>query len=198
MQTDLVKEDKTYYTAKTKPDIRTFGVINYLSIIGKGKPAGEAFTNAVEALFPVAYGVRKIYKLQDMIFGVPKLEGLWWVDSDKPALEVPRSEWRWKLLIRMPDFVEKEDVEQAKNEVLKKKGIQLIRQIQFETMNEGKCVQIMHIGPYSTEPGTIDKMKIFMESNGLSETGLHHEIYISDPRKTPPEKMKTILRQAVR
>ncbi len=197
-KTDLVKQDKEYYSAKKKPEIREFKELDFLTISGKGDPAGKEFTKAIEALYPLAYGIKKIYKQNKMDFAVPKPEGLWWVDSDKPALEVPRNEWLWKLLIRMPDFVTNEMVEQAKTEVMKKKGIELIKQIQFETINEGKCVQIMHIGPYSTEPETIGQMQDFMKDNRLVRNGLHHEIYLSDPRKTAPEKMKTILRQPVK
>jgi len=195
---DLVKQDKQYYSAKEKPELREFPELNFITIIGKGEPAGTEFSKAIEALYPLAYGVKKIYKQKEMDFGVPKLEGLWWVKSDRPALEVPKSEWYWKLVIRMPSFVTNQMVTQAKNEVIKKKGIQLVQEIQFEKITEGKSVQIMHVGPYSTEPLTIGQMKIFIEENGLTENGLHHEIYISDPRKTEPSKMKTILRQPVK
>lgn len=194
---DLVKQDKAYYSAKKTPEIREIGAFNYLTISGKGEPAGIVFTNAVEALYPLAYGIKGIYKKLETDFAVPKLEGLWWVNSEKSALEIPKSEWHWKLLIRMPDFVTIEGFEQAKTAVIKKKGIDKIREIQFEKITEGKCVQIMHIGPYSTEPETINLMGEFMTQNGLSENGLHHEIYLSDPRKTIPEKMKTILRQPI-
>jgi hypothetical protein len=197
-KTDLLKQDKQYYSAKEKPELKEFSELNFLTILGKGEPAGTEFSKAVEALYPLAYGVKKIYKQKEMDFGVPKLEGLWWVKSDKPALEVSRNEWYWKLLIRIPDFVTNEMVNQAKIEVIKKKGIELIEKIQFEKITEGKSVQIMHVGPYSTEPMTIGLMKKFMAENGLTENGLHHEIYISDPRKTEPEKMKTILRQPVK
>ncbi len=197
-KTDLVKKDKEYYSAKKKPEIREFSELNFLTILGKGEPAGTEFTKAVEALYPLAYGIKKIYKIQEMDFAVPKLDGLWWVNSEKNALEVPRSEWHWKLLIRMPDFVTSENFEQAKTDVIKKKGIEKINEILFEKITEGKCVQIMHNGPYSTEPETINQMKEFMTQCGLVENGLHHEIYLSDPRKTEPEKMKTILRQPVK
>ena len=196
-KTDLVKQDKEYYSAKKKPEIREFSELNFLTISGKGEPAGIEFTKAVEALYPLAYGVKNSYKTQEMDFVVPKLEGLWWVNSEKNALEVPKSEWYWKLLIRLPDFVTAENFERAKTSVIKKKRIEKLSEIFFEKITEGKCVQIMHIGPYSTEPETINLMNEFMIQNGLSENGLHHEIYISDPRKTEPEKMKTILRQPV-
>ena len=195
---DFVKEYKQYYTAKSTPLVVDFGKIPYLSIEGKGEPAGEVFVEALESLYPLAYGVKGICKKQDQDFGVPKLEGLWWVKSDKPALEVSRSKWYWKLLIRMPDFVTSEIVESAREVVFEKKGFDLIKKIGFETIDEGKCVQIMHIGPYSTEPETIGKMENFIKENGYGENGLHHEIYLSDPRKTAPEKMRTILRQPVK
>ncbi|MDH5718817.1 MAG: GyrI-like domain-containing protein [Spirochaetia bacterium] len=195
---DLVKENKKYYTAKNTPTIVEFGNIPYLSIEGKGEPDGEVFTKSVEALYPLAYGVKNFCKKEKTDFGVPKLEGLWWVISKKPALEVPRSEWFWKLLIRMPDFVTTEMVKDVKEEVVKKKGSDLIKIIKFEILNEHKCIQIMHNGPYSTEPATIENMKIFMKENNFNENGLHHEIYLSDPRKTAPEKMRTILRQPIK
>ena len=195
---DLVKEFKSYYRANNKLEIVEFEKILYLSIEGKGEPAGEVFTKAIEALYPLAYGVKKICKSQEKDFGVPKLEGLWWVKSNKPALEVPRSEWYWKLLIRMPDFVTPEIIKTAKEEVFKKKGLDLIKEIKFEIINEHKCIQIMHVGPYATEPETIEKMNLFMKENSFTKNGLHHEIYLSDPRKTAPEKMKTILRQPIK
>ncbi len=195
---NFVKEYKQYYTAKNTTSVVEFGKVPYLSIQGKGEPAGEVFTKAIEALYPLAYGVKNIYKKEGQDFGVPKLEGLWWVKSNKPALEVPRSKWYWKLLIRMPDFVTPEIAKEAKENVIKKKGLELIKEINFETINEGKCIQIMHIGPYATEPETIEKMKNYMKENSFVENGLHHEIYLSDPRKTVPEKMKTILRQPVK
>ncbi len=195
---DLVKEDKNYYNAKTDPQVVEFPKISYLAIEGKGEPAGKAFTEAVQALYPFAYGIKGLCKKNGKDFAVAKLEGLWWVKSNRPALEVPRSEWYWKLLIRLPDFVTSEIVEKAKQEVVKKRGIDLIKEIKLEKITEGKCVQVMHIGPYSTEPETIAKMKKLISESSLRENGLHHEIYLSDPRKTPPQKMKTILRQPVK
>ncbi len=195
---NLIKDYKAYYSAKTSPMVVSFGEVSYIAIEGQGEPAGIEFTKAVEALYPLAYGIKKICKINGQDFGVPKLEGLWWVKSDKAATDVPRSEWYWKLLIRMPEFVSADIFKSAKDEVFKKKGIDLINKIDFEAINEGSCVQIMHIGSYSTEPDTINLMKKFMLQNGLTENGQHHEIYISDPRKTAPEKMKTILRIAVK
>ena len=195
---DLVREYKSYYKAGKKPEIVEFGEANYLAIEGKGEPAGEEFVSKVEALFPLAYGIKKICKEQENDFGVPKLEGLWWVEGNTPALEVPRSEWCWKLLIRMPEFVTSEMMLSVQPEVAKKKKNELIQEISFEKITEGKCLQVMHIGPYSTEPGTINALMDFMTENGLSVNGLHHEIYLSDPRKTESEKMKTLIRYPVK
>jgi len=195
---DLTKEDKIYYTAKTNPQIVEFSEMPYLTIEGKGEPAGKTFTEAVQALYPLAYGVKGLCKKDGRDFAVAKLEGLWWVKSNKPALEVPRQEWCWKLLIRLPDFVTSGIIERARVEVMKKKEIALLKEIKFEKITEGKCIQVLHIGPYANEPETIAEMRKMMELNNLIENGLHHEIYLSDPRKTPPQKMKTILRQPVK
>jgi hypothetical protein len=197
LKLDLTKEYKQYYTAKSTPIIVEFGEIPYLTIEGKGEPAGKIFTKSVETLYPLTYGIKNICKAQRRDFGVPQLEALWWVESNKPALEAPRKDWFWKLLIRLPDFATSEMLIDAKEEVFKKKGLLLIKETKFERIDEGKCIQIMHIGPYSTEPETIQKITDFMKAKDFIENGLHHEIYISDPRKTSPNKIKTILRQPI-
>ena len=195
---DLLKEYKSYYNAGKNPEIVEFDEANYLTIEGIGEPAGKMFVSKVEALYPLAYGIKKICKEQDKDFGVPKLEGLWWVDGDTPALEIPRNEWRWKLLIRMPEFITKELMFSVQPVVAKKKKNELVQKIALEKMTEGKCVQIMHIGPYSTEHKTINELMAFIDANGISVNGKHHEIYLSDPRKNKPDKMKAIIRYPVK
>ncbi|WP_409342687.1 GyrI-like domain-containing protein [Paenibacillus sp. MBLB4367] len=197
---DLAKTDKTYYGASaSEPQLKAFGLIPYLAAAGKGAPKGEAFTNATEALYTLAYAVKAICKKEAADFTVAKLEGLWWVQSDKHALEVPREEWHWKLLIRLPAFVTASAVEQARvDAVKKKKDLATLHAVQFETLEEGSCVQMMHIGPYETEPETFGSMHAFMQTNGLVQNGLHHEIYLSDPRKVEPQAMRTILRLPVK
>ena len=195
---DLVKENKIYYTAKTKPQMVEFSEIPYLTIEGRGEPARKTFPEAVQVLYPFAYGIKGLCKKSGKDFAVAKLEGLWWVKSNKPALEVPRQEWYWKLLIRLPDFVTQEITEKAGAEVMKKKKVGLLKDIKFEKMTEGKCFQVLHIGPYATEQETIAEMRKVIEENDFIDNGLHHEIYLSDPRKTPPQRMKTILRQPVK
>jgi hypothetical protein len=195
---NLVKKYRSYYSAGKKPEIVEFEPISYLTIVGKGEPAGIEFTKKVEALYPLAYGVKGYYKDQGNDFAVPKLEGLWWIDEGKDFFEASREEWRWKLLIRMPEFVINDAIERIKPDIIKKKNNELIGEIEFEELFEGKCVQIMHIGPYSTEHETVNLLMKFIKEQGLTVNGLHHEIYLSDPRKVPSDKMKTIIRYPVK
>ncbi|WP_455391862.1 GyrI-like domain-containing protein [[Eubacterium] cellulosolvens] len=195
---DLTKEYRTYYKASTTPELETFDEALYLAIEGIGAPAGDEFNKKVSALYPLAYGVKNLYKKAGSDFGVPKLEGLWWVDSDKPFIEIPREKWCWQLLIRMPEFVTFTMIEEAKEVVIKKKKLKLVNEISLHKMNEGLSVQVLHIGPYSTEPETIERMVDFIRDNNLVPNGLHHEIYLADPGRVPEDKLKTILRRPVR
>lgn len=203
---DLTKKYKTYFTAKTKPEIVEIEPAQFLSLTGKGDPSDKAFSNNIEALYATAYTLKFIYKVINKDFVVSKLEGLWWFDetqypekdlSTAPS-EVPRSEWEYRLLIRLPDFVNQQELENAKETVRTKKGIQLAKQIEFYTMTEGKSVQMLHVGPFSTEPETLKQIQVFCDTNALRKNGLHHEIYLSDFRKTKPAVLKTILREPVR
>ncbi len=195
---DLVKTDKEYYSAKKTPEIRNFPSLNFLTLNGTGKPAGSNFNDAVEAIYPLAYGIKKNYKAIELDFAVPKLEGLWWFSNNKNPGNAKDDEWNWKLLIRMPEFVSSGEFEKAKKQVFEKKQNQRINNIKFETLTENKCVQIMHVGPYSKEHITISILEKFISDNNLTKNGLHHEIYLSDPRKIDPEKLKTILRYPVK
>jgi hypothetical protein len=196
-KTDLTKKFKEYYSGKTTPEIVKFGKISYLTITGKGEPAGKEFSEKVSALYPVAYGIKKICKDQGKDFAVPKLEGLWWVENKKPFLTVPRSEWFWKLLIRTPEFVVKDMLLIAMADAMVKNKITIAGQVNLETLDEGNMVSILHIGSYATEPASIKKMEDFIEQNKLQKNGRHHEVYLSDPNKTEATKLKTILRQPV-
>jgi hypothetical protein len=195
---DLTKKYKTYYTARATPDIVEFDEAQFLTIQGKGAPQSDEFMDKLRALYPLAYGIKMLMKKEGKDFAVAKLEGLWWVESDEPFMEVPREEWQWKLLIRMPEFVTQDIFEKAKEEVVRKKGIELVNEVKFEKIKEGKCVQILHIGPYSEETESWGKIIKLMKERNLVENGPHHEIYLSDPRKVAPEKLMTILRQPVK
>ncbi|MGB3198455.1 MAG: GyrI-like domain-containing protein [Saprospiraceae bacterium] len=203
---DLTKKYKTYYTAKTKPELVQIEGAQFISICGKGDPNDKPFSDNIEALYSTAYTLKFIYKAIEKDFVVSKLEGLWWFDEAKytgkdmvtTTVEVPRSEWEYRLLIRLPDFVTKQELEKAKETVLSKKGIQLAKHIEFHEMTEGKCVQMLHLGPFSTEPATLKQIQNFCETNALTKNGFHHEIYLSDFRKTESDKLKTILREPVK
>jgi hypothetical protein len=203
---DLTKKYKTYFTAKTKPELVEIGKANFISITGKGDPSDKAFVDRIEALYPVAYAIKFDFKAKDKDFVVSKLEGLWWFDEKKfsnmtianAPTEVPRSEWEYRLLIRLPDFVTKKDFEKAVKTVSEKKNVRLVQELEYFTMTEGKSIQVLHVGPYSTEPETLKEIAKFAEDNKLAKNGLHHEIYLSDFRKTKPEKLKTILREPVK
>lgn len=206
MKLDLTKQHKNYFTAKTKPELVTIEPANFLSISGKGDPSGVEFTQRIQALYATAYTIKFTYKSLNKDFVVSKLEGLWWFDDKKYAgirmteapKQIPRSEWEYRLLIRMPDFVSKKEVASAIEAVYTKKKIALAKHVEFYAMNEGKCIQILHIGPFSTEPESLEKIQAFSQERHLRKNGLHHEIYLSDFNRTAPEKLKTILREPVK
>jgi hypothetical protein len=202
---DLTKKYKSYYTAKTTPNLVTIEAAQFISITGKGDPSAPEFTNHIQALYPIAYAIKFMHKANNNDFTVSKLEGLWWFDENKypgknmtTATEVPRSEWEYRLLIRMPEFVTAKDLEKAKETVSAKKNAPLADKVEFFTLHEGKCIQMMHVGPFSTEPESLAQIAAFSAQNKLERNGLHHEIYLSDFRKTAPEKLKTILREPVK
>ncbi|MEJ1239346.1 GyrI-like domain-containing protein [Chryseolinea sp. T2] len=203
---DLTKKYKTYYHAKTSPEMVTIEKARFISICGKGDPSEKPFTERIEALYPTAYAIKFAFKEQGKDFVVSKLEGLWWFDTNKfrgksisnSSVDVPREEWEYRLLIRMPEFVTKQDVEKAIRTVVEKKKVALAKEIEYFEMHEGTCVQMLHVGPFSTEPESLKKIEAFTAEKRLGQAGLYHEIYLSDFRKVKPEKLKTILREPVK
>ncbi|SDE99068.1 hypothetical protein SAMN04487996_108140 [Dyadobacter soli] len=203
---DLAKQFKHYYTAKPKPELVDIEKAQYLSIQGKGDPSGEEFSQKIQAIYPVAYALKFAFKAKGKDFVVAKLEGLWWYDEsryqnatiDNAPQTIPRSEWEYRLLIRIPDFITQKDVESAVAECYASKGMTEIREVSYFEMEEGKAVQMLHTGPFDTEPATLAKLMEFMTAHNLGRNGLHHEIYLSDFRKTSPDKLKTILREPVK
>ncbi|MFB2118924.1 GyrI-like domain-containing protein [Parapedobacter sp. 2B3] len=203
---DLMNRYKSYYTAKTTPELVDIEPAYFLSLTGKGDPSGVPFANKLQALYATAYAIKFRSKQAGRDFTVAKLEALWWYDekrfgnpsmADAPT-KIPRSEWEYRLLIRIPEHITEKDVQQGIDIVLRKKKSDLAGAIEFYRMAEGKCIQVLHVGPYSTEPGTLARIAEFSESNGLKRNGVHHEIYLSDFRRTAPEKLKTILREPVK
>ncbi len=208
MAFDYKKEYRDLYMPKTVPDVVDVPEINYISVCGSGnpnEPDGE-YQKAVGMLYAVAYTLKMSYKTDYHIDGffeyvVPPLEGLWWTDCEERGDFSDKSAFRWKAMIRLPEFVKTDDVGWAKSLVSRKKGIDC-SPLSFMTMHEGLCVQIMHIGPYDTEPVSLAVVDRFLHDNGyvkdISEYRRHHEIYLSDPRKSRPDKIKTVIRIPIR
>ncbi len=196
---DLRKELKQFYTARKKPVIIDVPLGKFLTITGRGEPGGEAYQAALNALYSVAYTVKFKSKKEGRDFTVMTLESLWWWDMPATMLTEapPREEWNWKSMIRQPDFMTKEMVEAAKEEAKSKKGLKEVDNVVLEVFEEGLSAQIMHVGPYSEEGPTIDRLHAFIAENGYMMRGLHHEIYLSDPRRTAPERWRTIIRQPI-
>lgn len=197
-KTDLTRMHKALYTAQVTPALIYVPAGHYIAISGKGDPAGSLFADSTQALYTAAHSIRNVYKQSGQDFTVSKLEGIWWVTAAGNPLDVPRDEWHWQLLIRMPDYVVSAVVQQTLKAAFIRKQLPLLQQVTLIALAEGKSVQVMHKGPYPNEPVTLRLMEDFMSKEGLARNGRHHEIYLSDPRKTAPDKMKTILRQPVK
>ncbi|RKX75268.1 MAG: hypothetical protein DRP87_14985 [Spirochaetes bacterium] len=194
---DLFRQLKSRdYLASGTPALVKTGEGRYLTVEGKGAPGGEDFNRKIGALYGVAYTIKMTRKYageQDYVVG--KLEAQWWSDSKSEDFgNLPPEKWRWKLMIRTPGFVEQKELESAVSVLLEKKKDQAVKEIKLETIAEGQCVQMLHVGPYEEERKSVERMKAFAEEQGLKFSGLHHEIYISDPRRVPPKQLKTILR----
>lgn len=208
MAFDFKKEMKELYIPKNKPEIITAPKANYIAVRGSGDPNEEdgAYKEAIGVLYAVAYTLKMSYKTDYKIDGfyeyvVPPLEGFWWQDNTEGIDYSAKAGFHWISVIRLPDFVVEKDFEWAKETAAKKKKLDC-SSAEFLTVDEGVCVQIMHIGTYDDEPKTIAIMDKFIEENGykndMNGTRLHHEIYLSDPRKTAPEKWKTVIRHPVK
>ena len=203
---DYKKEFKDLYTPKSKPMLIEVPSMNFIMVDGKGDPNNnEDFQQAVELLYGLSFTIKMSKMKGDQPDGyfeytVPPLEGLWWINDGCFSLD-QRENWEWTLMIRQPDFVTKDVFVWAGNQLKKKKPGLPIEGAKFEAYVEGLSVQMMHIGPYATEPETVAQMENFIKAEGLRDRvgkgGKHHEIYLSDPRKCKPEKMKTVLRHPV-
>jgi hypothetical protein len=192
---DLFKQFKDEYKQPKKPVLIETTPANYLMILGQGAPGGDAFQEAVGALYSMAFTIKMTRKgagLGDYV--VCKLEATWWVGDGNDFAQFPQEQWEWKMMIRTPDCVTQADLEKAQKAVIAKgKGDEVLR-VKLEMINEGRCVQMLHVGPYDREGETVAIMQTFVQENALSVNGRHHEIYLSDPRRVPPERLKTILR----
>ena len=208
MAVDFKKTLKHLYTPKTKPSIVNVEKANYIAVRGSGDPNDEnsEYKKSINLLYPVAYAIKMskkgAYKIPNYFdFVVPPLEGFWWQEGVEGVDYANKQNFKFVSLIRMPDFVTKEVFEWAIKQVTEKKKEDFSK-VEFFTYDEGECVQCMHIGPYDKELETVAKMHEYMISEGyeldINETRFHHEIYISDVRKTLPEKLKTVIRHPIK
>jgi hypothetical protein len=200
---DFKKELKQFYTASVgNPVLVTVPPMRYLMIDGMGDPnTAVAAREAIETLFPLAYAIKfKIKKEMEFDYSVMPLEGLWWADDMAGFLTGGKDLWKWTYMIQQPQIVTDDLFKQVLSEIVKKKQLPALFLVRFETLNEGLSAQIMHLGPFSEEAKIISLLHGFIKENGHQIDGLvkkHHEIYLSDYRKTSPEKLKTIIRQPV-
>jgi len=197
---DMKKEMKELYGAKAKPQLVDVPKINFLMVDGEGDPDNnKSFEDALQLLYGLSYTIKFDLKKAKVgpEYTIMPLEGLWWAKKG-PKFEIgTRGDWVWTLMIAQPDHVAQEHVDVAKGKLHKKDPSANVEICRFESFHEGKCVQMLHVGPYATEPETVKVMKAFMDENGLRQRGKHHEIYMSDPRRADPSKLKTILRHPV-
>jgi hypothetical protein len=208
MAFDFKKEFKEFYMPKNKPQIVDVPKANYIAVRGTGDPneEGGAYQQAISILYAVAYTLKMSYKtdykIEDFFeYVVPPLEGFWWQDGIDGVNYCDKSSFHWISVIRLPDFVAEKDVQWAVQTATKKKKLDC-SSAEFLTIDEGLCVQIMHLGAFDDEPKTVALMDTYLRENGFvndfSEKRFHHEIYMSDARKVPPEKWKTVIRHPIK
>ncbi|WP_394991655.1 GyrI-like domain-containing protein [Streptococcus alactolyticus] len=208
MAFDFKKEYKMFYKPKNKPEIVEVPKAHYIAVRGKGDPneTGGAYQQAIQLLYSVAYTLKMSYKTDYHMEGffeyvVPPLEGLWWQDRGGDINYKDKSAFHWISLIRLPDFVTPKDLDWAIATASKKKKLDC-SPVEWLTLDEGLCVQIMHQGPFDDEPKTIAFMQEFLTENGyvtdLTDERRHHEIYLSDARRVAPDKWKTVIRLPIK
>ncbi|MDR3693942.1 GyrI-like domain-containing protein [Mucilaginibacter sp.] len=198
---DLKKDfAELYKVSANKISLVTVPKLNYLMIDGHGDPNNSAmFREAIEALFSVSYTMKFMFKKgeQQIDYSVMPLEGLWWTDDMNNFSMENKAAWKWTIMIMQPDFITNEVIEQAKQQAGRRKALPRLNNLRLESMEEGLCAQLLHTGPYSAEGPNILKLHAFIKENGYKLHGKHREIYLSDMRRTAPEKLKTIIRQPV-
>lgn len=208
MAFDFKKEYREFYLPKNRPEIVTVPKANYIAVRGQGDPnePGGAYQKAIEVLYSVAYTLKMSYKTDHKIEGffeyvVPPLEGFWWQDGVNGVDYGDKSTFNWISVIRLPDFVTEADFRWAVDTAAKKKKLDCPA-AELLPIDEGLCVQILHIGSYDAEPETVAVLDRFLAENGyvndFSPIRLHHEIYLSDARKTAPDKLKTVIRHPIK
>ncbi|WP_423737155.1 GyrI-like domain-containing protein [Chitinophaga caseinilytica] len=196
-KTDLNKELRQYYRARSTPELVTIAPGQFLTVEGTGDCQAGEFRSKIKTLLATAGNVRKISKLQGNDFRMPALESYWWAKSDEPFPNVTATEWNWKLAIQMPAFVSRGDCRQAAALAGNKK-LPFLDALRFEAMPPALAVQLLHTGSYFEEEASVARLHQYIRQHHLEVNGVHHEIYLNDPGKTPPDKLKTILRLNVK
>lgn len=194
---DLYAEHSQEYAAPKAPVIIETKKAWYLAIEGQGSPHDAAFANAIGAIYNIAFTIKMAHKFAGTDFKVTSLEALWWTTRDGEFMDVPKEDWRWRLMIRVPEFVSAADLKAAATKLVERGKTDLVKRVKRISLNEGRCVQMLHTGPYDTEAPTIAKMLAHALTNGVRFRGLHHEIYLSDPRRVASARLRTILRHPV-
>lgn len=200
---DFVSKDKKFYQPKTEPEIVEVPTMQFLMFDGEGAPENNpSFREAFTALYGVAYSIKFMPKRGLLPFGyeefkVPPPEGLWWMAGGKSFDTSRPEDWRWTLMLRMPEFVTHELVNQVAGELVARKNNDVYWRVRLDTLKEGASVQLMHFGPYEDEGADLASMEAYAHAAGYQYTGKHHEIYFGDPRRTTPSKLKTVLRHPV-
>lgn len=208
MAFDYKKEYKEFYMPPKKPTIVEVPKMNYIAVRGQGNPNEEEgeYKKAIGLLYGIAFTIKMSYKGTHKMEGyfqyvVPPLEGFWWQENVKGVDYSHKETFQWIAVIRLPDFVTREEFDWAVKEATNKKKEDFSK-VEYFTYEEGMCVQCMHIGSYDEEPVTVEKMHAYMEEQGyeldITEQRMHHEIYLSDPRRTAEEKLKTVVRHPVK
>lgn len=208
MAFDFKKEYREFYLPGKKPQIVTIPKMNYIAVRGSGDPNAEVgeYKKAIELLYNIAFTIKMSKRSNHRIEGyfdyvVLPLEGFWWQDGAKDIDYGHKEDFKWISVIRLPDFVSKDDFDWAVSQAANKKKMDF-SQVEFITIEEGMCVQCMHIGSYDDEPQTVKLMDEYINENGyendLSMTRLHHEIYLSDARKVPNDRLRTVIRHPIR
>jgi len=197
---NLKKELKHLYNPSAKKvSVVDVPPMNFLMIDGTGDPNSPDYQQAMEALFSLSYTLKfKIKKGTGVDYTVMPLESLWWTDDPSQFSMSNKEIWKWTAMMMQPEYVTLGLFEEALAEVRQKKGLPALDRVRFEAYHEGLSAQIIHIGPYAAEEPTIARLHGFIKESGHELNGKHHEIYLSDPRRTAPEKLKTVLRQPIR
>ena len=185
------------YRATQTPRLVQVPALEFLCIDGHGDPnTSPRYADAVQALYSVSYAAKfALKKAEGITFKVSPLEGLWWADDMTTFLTGDKSEWDWTMMIRQPDPVSADLIERLSADMFAKKSLAAVRDLRLVSFEEGTAAQVLHVGPYAAEGPTIERLHAYIGDQGFALDGRHHEIYLSDPRRTAPDKLRTIIRQ---